>query len=99
MAMNVLSLHHAVHESELPDGDPVRQSRSHHLDFHVDGRPLRDWFGDTHDVITALNRPWLDTLDEGIAELTGCRGRRRPRHPSAVPGGPSRRPQMRSTRV
>ncbi|WP_168581573.1 hypothetical protein [Gephyromycinifex aptenodytis] len=71
--MNVLSLHHAVYESELIDGKIVRQHQSHYLDFHVDGRPLRDWFDHPDSVITALNRPWLHMLDEGIAELTGRR--------------------------
>jgi len=71
--MNVLSLHDAVHVSEGVDDDMVDAHPSHYLDFHVDGRPLRNRFDHTHDVITTLNRPWLDTLDEGIAELTGRR--------------------------
>lgn len=67
----MLSLHDYMHDSELIDGNIVRQRQSHYLDFHVDGRPLRDWFDHTHDVITTLNRPWLNTLDDGIGELTG----------------------------
>lgn len=69
--MNELSLREAVHDSELLDGNILRQRQSYYLDFDIDGRPLRDWIDNTDDVITSLNRPWLSTLEQSIAELTG----------------------------
>lgn len=71
--MNVLGLRDAAWDGELIDGNVVRHRTSCYLDFDIDERPLRAWFDDTTHVITALNRPWLGTLDESIAELTGRR--------------------------
>lgn len=66
-----VELREAVHDRELVDGNILRRPQSYYLDFDIDGRPLRDWIDQDDDLITALYRPWLPSVEQSIAELTG----------------------------
>lgn len=53
------------------DGDVTRRPVSHFLDLVVDGRSLLDLAKGSGNLVTELNRPWLQAVPEAVAVLRG----------------------------
>jgi hypothetical protein len=63
------------------DGNVTRYPESHFLDFIIDGASLLDRVDGSGNLVTPLNRAWLDDVPDAIDDL---RGRRR--SPGLGPG-------------
>lgn len=68
-----LRLDVAVATCVLEDGDVVRHPESHFLDLVVADRSLRERAAGGGDMVTELNRPWVDLVPAAVDRLLGRR--------------------------
>lgn len=70
---SLLALEPAVLRRVFHDGNVTRHPESHYLDFVVDGRSLTEQIALARGLVTPINRAWLPTVKDAIAELQGTR--------------------------
>jgi hypothetical protein len=70
---STFALRQATLRQTFLDGNVTRYPESHFLDFVIGGDSLVERMEGFGNLVTPLNRPWLDTVPDAIAELRGSR--------------------------
>lgn len=70
---SLLALEPAVLRRVVHDGNVIRRPESHYLDFVVNDRSLTEQIPLARGLVTPINRAWLPTVRDAIAELQGIR--------------------------